>query len=227
MRISHSKKFIFLANPRTASTSLRSVLDPHSDIKSRLVSDLTNDFPFYHHITARELEGEFRKRGWEWENYQKFCVVRNPFERIVSLYNHQQKIYKETSSPSRYFAAIGEYGFVHATKMCLLYLIRPKSFSEFVKRIDPKKSLTISIQNFTFDESGKSLVEYYVRFESLEHDLPEVLAKFGIEITKDAIPKLNSASREKPLEEFYGEEEIALMKEYYGYEIEKFGYEPK
>ena len=30
----------------------------------------------------------FDKKGWEWSLYRKFCVVRNPYDRVVSLYHH-------------------------------------------------------------------------------------------------------------------------------------------
>ena len=92
MRISHKKKFIFLANPRSASTSIRKILDPYSDISSKLISEVDQNFPFYHHITALELKNIFEKKGWDWDSYTKFCIIRNPYERIVSLYHHQQKI---------------------------------------------------------------------------------------------------------------------------------------
>ena len=77
MRISHKLKFIFFSIPRTASESIRSALDPYSDIKSEPKG------LYHNHITALALRNHFNEMGWVWDDYFKFAFVRNPWDRFV------------------------------------------------------------------------------------------------------------------------------------------------
>ena len=43
---------------------------------------------------ASELKDVFNKRDWDWDSYQKFCFVRNPFDRVVSLFHHRSRSHK-------------------------------------------------------------------------------------------------------------------------------------
>lgn len=93
---SHSKKFIFIHIPKTAGNAVQKVLMPYSEEKIYRESykdGKLNDF---------EVENELgicKKHEWigayienpetlkyPFEEYHKFCVVRNPWERMVSWY---------------------------------------------------------------------------------------------------------------------------------------------
>jgi hypothetical protein len=87
MRISHKHKFVFIAVPKTGSTSVRSIIDPYSDIVS--VNDRNS--PYKHHTTALDLKKHFESEGWNWDDYYKFSVVRNPWERRVSSWAYRLK----------------------------------------------------------------------------------------------------------------------------------------
>lgn len=87
MRISHKHKFVFIAVPKTGSTSVRSIIDPYSDIVS--VNDRNS--PYKHHTTALNLKKHFESQGWNWGDYYKFSVVRNPWERRVSSWAYRLK----------------------------------------------------------------------------------------------------------------------------------------
>ena len=87
MRISHKHKFVFIAVPKTGSTSVRSVIDPYSDIAS--VNDKNS--PYKHHTTALNLKNHFESQDWEWNSYYKFSTVRNPWARRVSSWVYRLK----------------------------------------------------------------------------------------------------------------------------------------
>jgi len=81
VRISHSNRFVFLSNPRCASTLMRLILAPFADIQS------TDSDPLHHHNNAQGLKIYFGEQGWDWNGYFKFTFVRNPWERMVSFYH--------------------------------------------------------------------------------------------------------------------------------------------
>ncbi len=87
MRASHSRKFIFLSNPRTASRAVRALLDPYSDEISVPYEAVSDFNPFYNHITAREVRDISRDRGLIFSDYFSFCFVRNPLDRLLSLHS--------------------------------------------------------------------------------------------------------------------------------------------
>ena len=72
MRISHKYKFVYLAKYKTASSAIRTGLDPYSDIKS------TQLYPYYHHTPLAPLKAHFEEQGWDWESYYVFTSVRHP-----------------------------------------------------------------------------------------------------------------------------------------------------
>ena len=83
MVISHKHKFLFVSVPKTATKSITDYLNNFADIKGD-----SNDkqSPYNYHATAMQLLTEFKKQNWNWEEYIKFTVVRNPCDKLVSNY---------------------------------------------------------------------------------------------------------------------------------------------
>jgi len=214
MRISHSHKFIFFATPRTGSTTIRNVLDKYSDISSILISDITKDFPFYHHISALELKRIFECRGWNWDSYEKFCFVRNPYDRVVSLYHHYLRMRKNWKVRN-----------MKTFKTKLKFIItRPPSFRDYVMNINTNDRLPTSLESFLCDEDGKFLVNEILMYENLKDDLQRFLKKLNISVTPEEIPHLNASADRKQYRQYYDEELIKKVKNLYEYEFKRFKY---
>lgn len=169
-RISHKHKFIFFSFPKTGSESVRSILDPYSDIKAVTKSEITKENPFYSHITPNETKKIFESKGWNYNEYYKFTCVRNPYERLMSLYKMKYKTFDQNS------------------------------FSKWVRTLRPNSKIRgdwykngiITFKNFISDPDGNVLVDEVIKLEEININLPILLNKFGIKI--GYIPHINKGS---------------------------------
>lgn len=212
MRISHTYQFIFFAIPRTGSTTVRDVLDGYSDIRSVHSSERTPEHPFYHHISPRETRNIFVSRGLDWHAFKKFCVVRNPYDRVVSLYHHHQEL------------KAAERGSMRLLRMAKELVQPTRRFKDYVMQIRPNKRLPICLQTFISDESGNSLVDDVLMYENLDTQLPAYLLDLGIRINASDIPHLNRTADRSSYRDYYDAEARERVSELYAYEIERFGY---
>lgn len=83
MLISHKHKFITIDIPKTGTRTLRETLEPLGIIDVTGQPEWKN---FYQHGSINDCELGFKARGWDFENYFKFSVVRNPWKRYVSFF---------------------------------------------------------------------------------------------------------------------------------------------
>lgn len=92
MIISHKYKFIFIKTFKTAGTSLEANLSHYcgeDDVVTEIYPPVVghrprNAEPFFNHISAvavRHIIGE-----QVWCSYFKFCVERNPWDKVISFY---------------------------------------------------------------------------------------------------------------------------------------------
>jgi hypothetical protein len=75
--ISHEHRCIFIHIPRTGGTSIEVAFTGN---------DLFNVIPFQKHLTARQSKDFY---GDYWDDYFKFSIVRNPWDRVISLYHFE------------------------------------------------------------------------------------------------------------------------------------------
>ena len=201
-RISHEHKFIFFSFPKTGSESVRSILDPYSDVLAVTKSETSKDNPFYSHITPYETKRLFEEKGWNYDEYYKFTCVRNPYKRLISLYKMKYKMFSKTS------------------------------FSKWVRTLKPNSKIrgdwykngTINFKNFISDPEGNILVDEVIKLEEINTKLPILLAKFGIKIQN--VPHTNKgkvklASKTKDL---IDEKELEFISKKYEWEIKEYGY---
>tara|TARA_R110000803_G_scaffold137411_4_gene204363 strand:- start:78 stop:650 length:573 start_codon:yes stop_codon:yes gene_type:complete len=92
MLISHKHKFITIDIPKTGTRTLRESLRPLGVID--VVGQPTQK-NFYQHGSINDCERGFKERGWDLENYFKFSIVRNPWERYVSFFVWMKKNHTE------------------------------------------------------------------------------------------------------------------------------------
>ena len=80
MLVSHSKKFVMVSVPKTGSTSL------HYSFSEKLGGryDSQSGSPAIYHIYAEDIRYFV---GSSWQDYYSCAVVRNPYDRLVSLFH--------------------------------------------------------------------------------------------------------------------------------------------
>ena len=210
MRISHQYKFILFCNPKTGSESFREMLDPYSDLRvNNNVREQGENLPFYTHISPLETKEIFEDLGWEYGSYLKIICTRNPYKRLVSLY---EMIYKRRPSIFR-----------PSFKNWLLSTKNSgvggggKDYHRW------RKYGTYSLDNLIFDKNGESLVDKVIKLEEFNKEIPALFSRLNLP-KLDGIVKKNVGRKSKKTQEYYDEELISLVQDRYSWELKKFNY---
>lgn len=165
MLISLSKRFVFVANVKTASTSIEAVLRPHADIA-------ISETRFGKHIGIAEMEDRFAfvfKRE-PLQRFFIFAVIRDPVDLMVSLYSSHHK--PEFKGAPNYTG--------------------DKSFDEFLADFRTRESWQLRPQiDRLRNKSGRVLVDYLIDFDRLDSQFAKVLALLGL--PKARLPAFNES----------------------------------
>jgi hypothetical protein len=83
--ISHKHKFIFVHIPKNAGSSINHELKGLCELTSSVLKRKSKDIPLAYGKHANDNHMRRLLKN-EYGNYYKFCVVRNPWDRMVSIY---------------------------------------------------------------------------------------------------------------------------------------------
>lgn len=239
MIVSHSHKFIFIHISKCGGTSITMALRPFLEkgdmvvgfdsptiptmiktlpqyIKKKYFDDSNlavglrlytretinqrekNGYIISKHARAKDVRGYLGKGLWD--NYYTFTIVRNPWDRIVSLY-YWYKNYGWTDFEGK------------AEKIRGL-----ADFNAFVK----SKYLELpSCSSYIYD-SGKKIVNFVGKLESIEQDFNYICNQIGLPHID--LPRENVTKRKRDYKEYYNEETIKIVFNKYQDDIKNFGY---
>ncbi len=210
MRISHKNKFIFFSNPKTGSESLREMLTPYSDVLDIPYRKVTKEMPFYSHISPKEVKRIFEEMGYDFDDYYKIVCIRNPFNRLVSLY---EMIFRKWP--------------VKPPFDLWLKSTKTKGKGGGGKNHDRWRMYgTYSLKNYVSDDEGNILVNKIICLENFNEDIPKLFKTLNIELPSDfKVVKKNVRSRKRKIADYYSEKSKKLVYKRYQWEIEKFNYQ--
>jgi len=211
MPISRAHKALFVHIPKTGGSSIEKALGMHGNWR---VEDREHLFGliqspslkrhaflsnFLQHLTLTDIQ----KLLPEWHYYYRFAFVRNPWEKMVSIYSN--------TDPNLIMQA-------QAQGIELNNL----EFPVFIERIAKIQHIHLLAQyDFIYDKSGKCLVDFVGRFEHLKDDF-ETLCQT---LKRDIQLPHHNASQHKPYQAYYTEETQAWVAERYQKDIEVFAYQ--
>ncbi len=209
MRISHHYKFILFANPKCGSSTVRQFIDPYSDVRSvKNILKVTADNPFHPHMRPMEARPFFQQYGWDFDKYHKFVFVRNPWARLVSLYNHIKRTDPKIPDFQNWLYTIKPYG------------TGGGGTNELWRRHG-----AYSIEYFIKDDKGNILVDRVFRLEDIDSLFIPYLISLGLPLSPHSkIIRKNIVNQNGVYQNYYNDETVAYVKNLYQYDIVNFDY---
>ncbi len=212
MIISHSQKFIFVHIPKTAGTSITRYLDKYLSYQDLVVgSTKLGEIiqPYYQekykigkHSPAKRIKKIMGNETWN--EYFSFSLVRNPWDRMVSLYEWCCK---------RKFDL----------KICV-EARKAGSFSSFL-RSECFKEVDSQLHYLT-NPKGDIIVDFVGKQESIQNDFEYICNKIEIPEVDMSIFKRNvSRSLYDYRKHYLTNEDIEIVGNQFSSEIKIFNYE--
>jgi len=159
--------------------------------------------PVKDHLTAKEIIARVGKQNWN-ASY-KFTVVRNPWDKVVSLYEYRRKKNK-TQIASRSITFTEWVELTHGENRNPFYYDNVKSFQAQVEWLK--------------DDDDHITIDFVARFETLRADFEQIRDAIG---TRADLPHLNASSR-KSYKDYYTDETREIIARWYHEDIEVFAY---
>ena len=231
MLVSHRHQFIYTKTVKTAGTSIEKFFEPacRADGSARmgaLSEELISDAgivgycgsnrkgkKWFDHMPAKAIKSYLGDEAWE--SYFKFCVIRNPFDKLVSAFHFYEWL-------------VNHYSGWQKTKLVVAHGIRPGSKLDEVKRFQKWVAWTWWFNDYDkYLINGNVCVDFFIRYESLLSDTKSVCENVNFPFEPNRIPKLNTAMRprERELAEYYDAKTIATVRKRFQFELDYFGYE--
>jgi hypothetical protein len=231
MIISHTHKFIFIKSEKTAGTSIEAALSGLCE-GDDVVTPL-NDYPFnrdekgrqvHHarnaerldwwnhelgqHVDARTIKAKLPHDVWT--SYLKVSIVRDPWDRAVSLYTWKTRNDPTMRPQKRLIHRLGApFNEVGELK---------RLFYRFLRG-----DWETNDRYYIIDD--ELCVDFVIRYESLQEDLNGLCSRLGV--AELALPRLKSGMRpgQYHYSQYYNEESRALVAERHVHDIRLFGYQ--
>ena len=186
--LSNQKKYIWFVIPKCGSNSIKKFLHKNSKF-----------------VSNKKFK-EAVRAGIDWENYFKFIIVRNPWDRLLSAW--QDKVKKQWNE---------EYRFPQF-RIKYLEQFYDKDFSFFVKNCEINRDPHLRPISELVDISG---IDFIGKLENLQEDLGIICDKIGI--PRQELPHRNKTNH-KHYTEYYNDETRKIVAQKYAKDIEMFGY---
>lgn len=224
MIISHSHRYIFIKSLKTAGTSVEAALSKHCtdndlvtplgdywfnrDERGEWIHSSMNAEGFFQHDPAAEVK---RKVAPEiWNNYFKFSITRNPWDRVVSNFAWEARNKPALRPTRRWYHRFGMPfdEFRETTRLFHTFVAGDWSTNDPFYLLD-----------------GALCVDFVIRYEHLAADLEEVCKRVGLPLL--ALPHLKAGLRQtgRGYREYYDETSKAIVSERHQNDIRLFGYE--
>lgn len=189
MIISEKHKYIYLACPKTGTTSIEQFLleqDPTAS-QNKIIID-GKSLKFKGHGSAKSIQEELQD---DFNNYQVLGFVRHPYSRIVSSY-----FFYKNGKPMTKGSLWNYRGNLSAFMKALanlfkVYLSRIISFQLWAI-IFPYKSN----KEFFLDEKNEIIVQHIGLFERLNEDLEQILRNLDLNFDISKLKKINKSKHE-------------------------------
>lgn len=210
MTINTDKKFIQIAIPRTASTCISDAL------KTR-----NHPEPFEHHCTIEEALDKHP----EAKDFYKFTFVRNPFDKLVSIYYEFRKNRKCQYSGEKFMdrELLSEFD-VSASDT--------ENFRNFCGNLQASswaEDLFFKPQLEYISINGVDVMDYIGRFENLGEGWSHIRAEIGMaDVSLNVSPQeprgFLRGSDHPPYQEMYTEKEKEIVENLYKKDLEYLNY---
>ncbi len=231
MVISHSYKFIFIKSFKTAGTSIDSTLStfcsgddivlPLNDFKhnrnekGEFIHKAMNaeefiklDLPNLQHVNAEIIKQMVEPEVWE--NYFKFSIVRNPWDRAISYFFWHNRNNPALKPKKKFYHYLG----VPLDELSHL----KKLFSEYIRNRElPSNEPFYMIDN-------ELCVDQVIRYENLAEDFKSICQNLGLPIAE--LPHLKGGMRSGGYHysQFYDDETQEIIARTHQNDIRLFNY---
>jgi hypothetical protein len=231
MIISHTHKFILIKSEKTAGTSIEAALSSvcgGDDIVTPL-----NDYPFNRDEKGRQVHyarNAERLDWWNhelgqhvdastikaklppdiWASYLKVSIVRDPWDRAVSLYTWKTRNDPAMKPKKRLIHRLGA-PFNEASEL-------QKLFSRFLRG-----DWETNDRYYIID--GQLCIDFVIHYESLQQDLSKLCSR--LDVAELTLPRLKSGIRpgQYHYSQYYNDESRAIVEERHERDIRLFGYQ--
>jgi hypothetical protein len=184
--IDHQRKLLFVHIARTGGTSIE---------KSLVGEDWWKIDPATKHLSASQARRHYGEKTWR--DYTTFAIVRNPWDRFVSMWTIGYWYEPETH----------------------LKGVRPRDFREFMRtlRPHPAEHYATLHQHRILDEE----LDYVLKFEALSGEFSAMLRARGLD---DVALPVALKSERGPYRDYYDPELADSVAQTYATDIERYGY---
>ncbi len=234
MFISHKYKAIFVHIQRTGGNSVQKIFEEYDpDLVETIPIDPSKQRT--KHAWIADIESAVPNEVFR--RYTKFCVVRNPFERLVSWYFH----FKDDKNAGDADVKVNANASVTDPQKARDFAARFEAIGDRVKH-------AINASVSTFDEfvmlpryhpdglferlyanqldyisrNRMELVDDVLRFENLSQDFDTLAVKIGF---PSRLPHVNASSRDKRWQDLYTAQTKAIIAERFRRDRERWGYD--
>jgi hypothetical protein len=220
MLISHQHRFIYMKTLKTGGTSVeiyfeRYCVDPSKEFQER--HEREAEVSKWGIVGARQYRAVGERRWYNhmpaglvlaqigpelWSDYYKFCVIRNPFDKLVSSFWH--------ALPGSVRLELAHTGFD---------TVRNR-FEEWLETTDHPMDRNI------FTIRDQPVMDRFVRYEELERQLALVCQDLKLPWDPSRLGRFKSGARlrSEPYGEYYTQKGVRRVQELYRWELENFRY---
>lgn len=175
MVISYENRYIFIAVPKTGTTSIQNLLLNQDPTARKYGIEIEGKwFSFGEHDTALQIKNEL---GEYYSQFRTFAFIRNPYSRLVSSYSFYKNGKPITLGNKNPWPA----------RIKTLYA-RVVPFKFWVLTYPYKSNI-----EHVVDENGNLIVDFIGTFENLQEDLAKIFHRINLKVSLDQLQHVNKS----------------------------------